>query len=424
LFVKVYKININTIFEEGMLKILHTGDWHLGKRLQEFSRLEEQKLVLEEIIQIAENESVDLVLLAGDIFDSFNPSHDAVELLYKTLSRLSNYGKRPVFAISGNHDSTQFVEAPDPLAREMGIFFYSRYDSCIPTGKLDNGIEIVASEPGFVAFILPGIPFPIRIILAPYANEALLKVYLGDTDRETQLRTLLAEKWKGLGERHCNSDGVNLFVGHFFFIREGEKPEAEPESERPILHVGGTQAIYTHNIPGCIQYAALGHLHRYHAVSREPFPAVYSSSPLAYSFSEADQQKQVVIIEAEPGKEVDYRPVPLEKGRPLCKKTFEDLEMALEWLAQNPYCFVEITFITDHSIDAFTRKAIMKAHDGIINLIPQIKNPEGSIRPKIQVEDLSKDMTTLFGMYYESEKGIAPNANIQDLFKEIISLKE
>jgi DNA repair protein SbcD/Mre11 len=120
----------------NMIKILHTADWHLGKRLQEFSRLEEQKEVLEEIIQIADREAVDFVLLAGDIFDSFNPSHEAVELLYKTLKRLSNNGQRPIIAISGNHDSTQFVEAPDPLAREMGIFFYSRYDTVIPKENL------------------------------------------------------------------------------------------------------------------------------------------------------------------------------------------------------------------------------------------------------------------------------------------------
>jgi DNA repair protein SbcD/Mre11 len=406
------------------MKILHTADWHLGKRLQEFPRLEEQKLVLEEIIQIAEQEQVDLVLLAGDIFDSFNPSHDAVELLYRTLRRLSNNGKRPVIAISGNHDSTQFVEAPDPLAREMGIFFYSRYDTTITKGILDNGIEILASEPGFFSFTLPHIPHPVRVILAPYANEALLKVYLGETEREAQLRTLLAEKWQELGEKYCDPNGVNLFIGHFFFIKEGEKPEAEPESERPILHVGGTQAIFTHNIPSCTQYAALGHLHRYHAVSKDPFPAVYSSSPLAYSFSEADQQKQVILIEANPGKPVDYRPIALEKGRPLCRKTFENLETALTWLAENPYCFVEITYVTEHSIDAATRKAIMKAHDGIINLIPQIKNPLGNPRNELQVEDLGKDMATLFGMYYQSEKGMPPNAAMQDLFKEIISQKD
>ena len=404
-----------------MIKILHTADWHLGKRLQEFSRLEEQKLVLEEIIQIADREEVDLVLLAGDIFDTFNPSHEAVELLYKTLKKLSKSGQRPIIAISGNHDSTQFVEAPDPLAREMGIFFYSRYDSVIPTGTLDNGIEIRQSEPGFVSLMLPQIDFPIRVILAPYANEMLMKTYLGEGDREASFRELMAEKWKSIADRYCDQSGVNLFIGHFFFMKEGEIPEPEPESERPILHVGGTQAIFTHNIPSQIQYAALGHLHRYHAVSQKPFPIIYSSSPLAYSFSEAEQQKQAVIIELEPGTDAKYRAIALEKGRPLYRKTFDDLAPTVQWLEENPYCFVELTFVTEHSIDVNTRKAIMKAHDGIVNLIPQIKNPQGQESLSLKVEDLGKDMVTLFNMYYKSEKGQEPNAELIGIFKEVIS---
>jgi DNA repair protein SbcD/Mre11 len=408
----------------NMIKILHTADWHLGKRLQEFSRLEEQKEVLEEIIQIADREVVDLVLLAGDIFDSFNPNHEAVELLYKTLKRLSNNGQRPIIAISGNHDSTQFVEAPDPLAREMGIFFYSRYDTVIPIGKFENGIEILQSESGFVEMKLPKYESSIRIILAPYANEVLLKTYLGEVDREQEFRDLMAGKWENLAEKYCDEKGVNLFIGHFFFTKEGAPPESEPESERPILHVGGTQALFTHHIPTQIQYAALGHLHRYHAVGIEPVPVVYSSSPLAYSFSEADQQKQVVIIEALPGQRVNYRAVGLEKGRPLYRKTFDQLADTLLWLSENPYCFVEITFVTEHSIDAATRKAIMKAHDGIVNLIPQIKNPQGQESLSLKAEDLEKDMVSLFKMYFKSERGQEPNDELLGIFKEVISQGE
>lgn len=403
------------------MKILHTADWHLGKRLQEYPRLEEQKEVLQEIVNIAEKEEVDLVLLAGDIFDSFNPNHEAVELLYKTLKKLSNNGQRPIIAISGNHDSTQFIEAPDPLAREMGIFFYSKYDSLIPIGQLDNGIQVLQSETGFVELKLPKYGFPVRILLAPYANELLLKTYLGEGDREQEFRQLLATKWQLLANKYCDDKGVNLFVGHFFFAKEGEALEVEPESERPILHVGGTQALYSQNIPSQIQYAALGHLHRYHAVVQEPCPIVYSSSPLAYSFSEAEQEKQVVLIEAVPGKAVNYRPIPLKKGRPLYRKTFQDLETALEWLGENPYCFVELTYVTEHAIDASTRKALMKAHDGIVNLIPQIKNPQGQESLSLKVEDLEKDMLSLFKMYYQSEKGLEPNAELLDLFKEVIS---
>lgn len=404
-----------------MLKILHTADWHLGKRLQEYSRLEEQKLVLDEICQIADRENIDLVLLAGDIFDTFNPTHEAVELLYKTLKRLSKNGTRAIVAISGNHDSTQFVEAPDPLARELGIFFYGKYENMIATGKLDSGMEITQSEPGFIELKLPQVDFRIRLILAPYANEISLKTYLGEGDREGEFRSILSTKWNKLAEKYCDNSGVNLFIGHFFFMKEDETPEAEPESERPILHVGGTQALFTQNIPNQIQYAALGHLHRYHAVGHESIPVVYSSSPLAYSFSEADQAKNVILIEAEPGKPVVYRPISLKQGRPLYRVKFDELAKALQWLAENPYCFVELTYETEHSIDASTRKALMKAHDGIVNLIPQIKNPLGQQDYSLQVADLDKDMVTLFQLFYQSEKGQDPNEELLGIFKEVIS---
>ena len=406
-----------------MLKILHTADWHLGKRLQEYSRIAEQKLVLEEICQIADQEEVDLVLLAGDIFDTFNPSHEAVELLYKTLRRLSKNGTRPVVAISGNHDSSQFVEAPDPLARELGILFYSRYDSIIPCGTLDGGMEISQSDSGFVELRLPKFDFPIRLLLAPYANEVSLRTYLGEENREEAFRELLAQNWQKLADRYCDEKGVNLFMGHFFFVDEGSTspPDAEPESERPILHVGGTQSLFTQQLPTSIQYAALGHLHRYQTVSKFPGPVVYSSSPLAYSFSEADQEKNVVLIQAKPNEPVQYRPIPLKQGRPLYKVSFDNLPDTLTWLESHPSCFVEITFLTDESIDANTRKAILKAHDGIVNLIPQLRHTLGQAQDELRAEDLSRDMESLFRLFYASEKGQEPNAQLVDLFKEVLS---
>lgn len=404
-----------------MLKILHTADWHLGKKLQEFPRLEEQRLVLEEIEQICDQEDIDLVLLAGDIFDSFNPNHEAVELLYKTLKKLSNNGKRLIIAISGNHDSTQFVEAPDPLARELGIIFYSKYDTVVRTGPVGSGMFITHSEPGFIEVKLPHIEFPVRVLLAPYANEVLLKTYLGDGDKEESLRNILSEKWKNIADAYCDDKGVNLFMGHFFFVKEGEKPEPEPESERSILHVGGAQALFTKNLPVQIQYAALGHLHRYHAVDRERLPVIYSSSPLAYSFSEADQVKQVVKIEAIPAQPVNYQPIPLKSGRPLYRKKFDNLEETLEWLEENPYCFVELTYVTAESIDSQTRKAIMQAHDGIVNLIPQLTAGLEGENNALHADDLNEDMETLFIKFFKTQKGMEPNEELMSLFKEITS---
>jgi exonuclease SbcD len=100
---------------------------------------------------------------------------------------------------------------------------------------------------------------------------------------------------------------------------------------------------------------------------------------------------------------------------------FDNLADTISWLEANPYCFVEITFVADESIDSTTRKAIMKAHDGIISLIPQLKNRGGQESFALHVDDLGKDMETLFRMYYQSDRGQEPNAQLLSLFKEIIS---
>ena len=137
------------------MKILHTSDWHLGKRLDDFPRFEEQQAVMNEICKIAGNENVDAVLVAGDLFDTFNPPTEAVDLLYKTLKKLTNNGKRPVIAIAGNHDSPDRIEAPDPLARECGIIFAGYPATVVPAFELETGLKILQSEEGFIEINLP-----------------------------------------------------------------------------------------------------------------------------------------------------------------------------------------------------------------------------------------------------------------------------
>jgi len=114
------------------MRILHTSDWHLGKKLDNFSRIEEQKQVLAEICKIADQEKVDVVIIAGDLFDTYNPGTEAEELFYKTLKKLAKNGSRPVIAIAGNHDSPDRIEVPDPLAKECGIILAGFPNTKIP----------------------------------------------------------------------------------------------------------------------------------------------------------------------------------------------------------------------------------------------------------------------------------------------------
>src|SRR5690606_30138797 len=147
-----------------LMKILHTSDWHLGKRLDYFSRLEEQRAVLTEICQLADAEDVDAIIVAGDLFHTFNPPVEAVELLYKTLRQLSHEGQRPVIAIAGNHDSADRIDAPDILARECGIIFIGYPQATIRPFHIKNGFSISKVTAGFLEISLPQYSYPLRII--------------------------------------------------------------------------------------------------------------------------------------------------------------------------------------------------------------------------------------------------------------------
>ncbi|MGB3616542.1 MAG: exonuclease subunit SbcD [Catalinimonas sp.] len=407
------------------MKILHTADWHLGKRLHDHSRLPEQREVLAEICEVAEREAVDVVLIAGDLYDTFKPSNEATELFYRTVHRLADQGRRAVVAIAGNHDSADGVQAPDPLARECGIVFLGRPTSTVPLTRLKSGLEITRSAPGFVELCVPSCGCPLRLLLTPYANEALMRRFLGTEEREEALRQLLEEHWRTLADEHCDPAGVNLLMAHLYVMRADGPPPEEPDDERPILYLGGAQAIHTANLPPQIQYAALGHLHRHQVVSREPCPVVYSSSPLAYSFSEADQSKYVVIVEAEPGQPVRMRPVELTSGRRLKRRRFDDVDEAVAWLTKNPDTFVELTLVSDTYVDAATKKRLYDAHDGIVGIIPELKLPDGPAgSDALRRVDVQQDLRALFRNYFAYKRRQQPNDVLLSLFDEVVSVRE
>lgn len=401
-----------------MIKILHTADWHLGKKLDSFSRLEEQVLVMNEIVEIADQQQVDLVLIAGDLFDNFNPSVEAVELFYKTLKRLSNNGKRPVVAISGNHDSPSLIDAPDPLARECGIILIGYPNAKIQEFEL-NDFKISKSVEGMIELKLNSFDFPIRIIHTPYANEIRLKQYFGE-NKEEALNEVLATNWKNIANEYCDENGVNLLMAHLYMNQKGTEILEEPEGEKPIK-IGNADMIFSEAIPPQIQYTALGHLHGFKNIGTEIKPVVYSSSPLCYSFSEAGQTKYVSIIEAEPNQAISYHKVELKNGKPLIRKTFDDINVAVEWLNEHQNALVELTLESDSFLKVDERKLIYQSHDGIIHLIPKVKNQEVET-VEYKFVDQTKDMKELFTDYFKSKNGNQePNDEIKNLFNEILN---
>lgn len=398
------------------MKILHTADWHLGKRLDRFSRLEEQVSVMNEIIEIADEQKVDMIIVAGDLFDNFNPSVEAAELFYKTLKRLSNNGKRPVIAIAGNHDSPSLIDAPDPLARECGIILIGHPQAKIQEFEVEN-FKIINSQEGFLELKLVQFAYPIRLIHTAYANEVRLKQYFGE-EKEKALNETLAEHWKTIADEFCDENGVNILTTHLYMNKRGAALLEEPEGEKPIK-IGNADMVYSDAIPNQIQYTALGHLHGFRNIGTEQKPVIYSSSPLCYSFSEAGQTKYVSIIDAKPNQNISFEKIELKSGRQLVRKSFDNVDETITWLTENPNTLIELTIESDSYLKAGDRKRIFQSHDGIIYLIPKVKNIENQ-NGEIAEIDLTKDLEPLFVDYFKSKNANQePNEELMQLLQEI-----
>lgn len=399
------------------LKILHTADWHLGKRLDYFSRFDEQKEVLDEIVQIADQEQVDLVIVAGDLFDAFNPPVEAIELLYKTLKRLTKNGSRPVIAIAGNHDSPDRVDAPDSLARDCGIIFAGKPNMKFNPYQVEGGFEITKGDIGFLEIKLLGHDFPIRLLITAFANEHRLKEYLGE-DEQIGLNEVLSKKWSSLADLYCDDQGANILVSHLYMNKKGGPVLEEPDGEKP-LRIGFADTVYTECIPPQIQYTALGHLHRYQEVGGHRAPVIYSSSPLCYSFSEAGQDKKVVIVTLEPHKEAVYKTINIQSGKKLIRKKFHSVTDAIDWLTVNQDCLVELTLVSETSLTQGEKKRIEDSHPGIIYIIPEVNSSVTYQNEPISRR--SKSINENFSDYFRYRNNDqSPSEELIALFNEVL----
>ncbi len=276
------------------MKILHTSDWHLGKTLENRERLTEQREVLEELCQLTEAHAVDLVLIAGDVFDNFLPTAAAEELFFDTVERLAANGQRGVVIIAGNHDSPERLCAARQLAKRQGIILLGLPKSTAVLGQsAGGGVQVVESGAGWLELALPKVAEHAVLIALPYPSEARLEEVLTLGLDEKQLQEAYAEKIGWLFAElatHFRPETVNLALSHLFILG-GETTE----SERPI-QLGGAPTVPASKLPAAAQYVALGHLHKPQKAIGAKIPAYYSGSLLQYSFAEAGMEKAVYLV--------------------------------------------------------------------------------------------------------------------------------
>lgn len=402
------------------MRILHTSDWHLGRSLEQISRLEEQREFIDSLVRIADKEDVDLVLVAGDIYDTYNPSAAAEELFYEAMDRLGGKSGRAVIVIAGNHDNPDRLCAASPLAYKNGIILLGYPGSDAGGYKTSaEGINIADSGPGWLELSLPRCSHNAVIITMPFPSESRLEELLSEKADEAELQNAYSEKigsiFAGLSEKF-RDDTVNLVVAHLLLLGGSTS-----DSER-TLQVGGAMTVDPSVLPGKAHYAALGHLHRPQQIRSAPCPTYYAGSPLAYSFSEAGYCKAVYIVDALPGKKAEVRPVYLDCGKPLIKWfAKEGIQQALQWCweGKDPNAWIDLEILTDRVLTADEYKAIRSMHPGIINIRPRIRSEEAEAMSTESRE--GRKIDELFRDYYKYRMGVDIPDELMEAFLELLN---
>lgn len=267
------------------MKFFHLADLHLGKRVNGFPMIEDQKIILDQILELADTEHPDAVVIAGDVYDKSIPSVEAVNLMDDFLVELVRR-KLQVFVISGNHDSAERVSYGGRVMEQSGIHISPRISGCGPI-RLEDQYG------------------PLYIYLIPYIHPSVVREAYPEekvTDWTQAMEVLIRNA-------HVDPAARNIAVAHQYVTASGVRPE-ECDSEQK--HIGGLDNV-DYSVFDAFDYVALGHLHGPQRIGRDTVR--YAGSPLKYSFSEEKHKKSVTLVEIKEKGQVEYRQLPLVPAR-------------------------------------------------------------------------------------------------------------
>lgn len=356
------------------MRLLHTADWHLGRRFFNRDLIEDQAHVLDQVIRIAEEGQVDAVVVAGDIYDRGTPSTEAIRLLDDVLTRLVLRAKIPVVLIAGNHDNDDRLAFGSRLMEESGLYM---------------GRE----TPDPYRIILADGYGPVHFIALPYVDPPHTREILGDQSLTTNDKAFGA--WITRSKAGIPNGERSVLVAHAF-VAGG----AASDSERP-LEVGGSGAVNVSHLAG-FSYVALGHLHRPQASWGDRIH--YSGSLLKYSFSESAQAKSVNLVEMDANGDVQVERVTLQSRRDVrcLRGTIEELlRAAATDPAANDYI---LAMLLDRGpvLDAMTR--LQQAYPNALHIErPELTGHMAAVFTAAERGRLSE--TDLFASFFRDVTG-------------------
>ena len=389
------------------MRILHTADWHLGKNLEGLSRMDEQERFLEDFVHIVKDNNIDLVIIAGDVYDSSNPPARAEKMFYDTLKKISANGERMTLVISGNHDNPERLVAAGPLAREHGIIMVGTPKSIVEVGEYGRN-KVLNSGEGFIELDINGEKSV--ILTVPYPSEKRLnEVLYGAMDETCDRIKLLFDSLKG----NFKEDTINLVVSHLFATG------AENTGSERNIELGGSFIVDKECFPEEAQYIALGHIHKPMILPGTNKKIRYAGSPLQYNKKEISFEKKCFIVDVKANEEANIDEIKFDVYKPIEVWKCDSIDEAIYKCEENKdrECWVYLEIKTDRYIREDEIKAMKKLKGDIIEIIPKITLDEVENDERSFSE---KSFQELFTDFYEKERGVKPEEDLLELLLNIV----
>jgi DNA repair protein SbcD/Mre11 len=376
------------------MKLLHTSDLHIGKRVNEFSMIEDQEYILNEIIKIVDEQQPHGILIAGDIYDKGIPCVEAVTLFDGFLTQLHKRGV-PIFMVSGNHDSSERIDFGGKIMEENQIYIAGTFQ-----GTLDK--VTLSDEFGLL-----------HIYLMPFVKPAVVRRYFPEVETYQEAAEAI------INHSEINTSQRNVLVAHQF-ITSGENEPEKCDSES--VSIGGLDNIDA-SVFDAFDYVALGHLHGSQRIGREFIR--YAGSPLKYSFSEAHQVKSVTILEIGEKGSISYEKIPLVPIRDMreIKGPIAALTDPQNYSQANTMDYIHATLTDEEEIyDAIGK--LRSVYPNIMRLDFENSKSVWNSDSKLAAEDVEqKNSMELFEEFFENQNNVTmtdtQRAIMHKLFEEM-----
>lgn len=371
------------------MRILHTSDLHIGKRLHEFSLLEDQKFILNQIVDIATEKKIDVVMLAGDIYDKASPSAENFVVFENFLEKLSSAGKKTVI-ISGNHDSAERLSFGSKLMAGSGIYINKAYDGT-------QYKQTFTDEFGSVNFYM-----------LPFIRPATVRHYFKDEDIKSYTDAVAV----AIKNLNIDKKERNIILSHQFVT-------GSTTCDSEDISVGGVDNV-DKEVYSSFDYVALGHIHGSQNVVKDK-TIRYSGSPLKYSVSEFNHQKTVTIIDIKEKGNISIKEHKLQPMRDLVKikGEYNNIMAKQHRDSINVEDYMHVT-LTDESEEPEVMQKLRSAFCNVLAVRYENKRTATNRKINENIKDIEKKPLEIVKEFYELQNNNKLSAKQLEIVTELV----